>query len=113
GNVDDREPGLAQRLARAAGGDEFDAVARKSAGELDDPALVGNGDESARGAAQIFGHGGPCTCSLIWSRRIAASVSPQSRIPTVTTDSRSAAAACRNGKSGGDSSRRELGLLAA
>ena len=67
GNVDDREPGLAQRLARAAGGDEFDAVAGESAGELDDPALVGNGDESARSAAQIFGHGGPCTCSLIWS----------------------------------------------
>ena len=72
GNVDDREPRLAQRLARAAGGDEFDAVAGKRAGELDDPGLVGNGDESARGAAQIFGHGGPCTCSLIWSCRIAA-----------------------------------------
>ena len=82
GNVDDREPRLAQRLARAAGGDEFDAVARESAGELDDPALVGNGDESARGAAQIFGHGGPLhllSHLVIPDRREAASA--QSEIP--------------------------------
>ena len=51
-----REPGLAQRLARAAGGDELDAVARERAGEFDEPGLVGNGEEGARGAAQMFGH---------------------------------------------------------
>ena len=57
GDVEDRESGLAQRLARAAGRNEFDAVAGERAGEFDHPGLVGNGNEGARRAAQVFGHG--------------------------------------------------------
>ena len=50
-------PGVAQRLARAAGRNELDAVAGERAGEFDDAGFVGDGNEGARGAAQMLGHG--------------------------------------------------------
>ena len=51
------KPGLAERLARAAGGDELDAVAGERAGKLNEPGLVGNGDEGAGDEAKLLGHG--------------------------------------------------------
>ena len=48
--------GLAERLARAARGDELDAVAGERAGKLNEPGLVGNGDEGARDEAKLLGH---------------------------------------------------------
>ena len=48
GDVEHGKPGVAQRLARAAGRDELDAVAGERAGEFDEPGLVGDGDEGAR-----------------------------------------------------------------
>ena len=56
-DVEHLEPGIAQRLAGAAGRNELDAVAGERAGEFDEPGFVGDGNEGARRAAQVFGHG--------------------------------------------------------
>ncbi len=56
-DVEHLQPGVAERLAGAAGGDELDAEARKRAGEFDHSGFVGDGNEGARGAAQVVGHG--------------------------------------------------------
>ena len=58
GHVARGKAGLAQRLARAAGRDQLDSVAGKSAGEFDDPGFVGDGEKGTRCAAKMFGHGG-------------------------------------------------------
>ena len=42
GHVDDGEPRIRQRLARAAGRDDFDAVTDQLAGEFGDAGLVGH-----------------------------------------------------------------------
>ena len=47
-DVEHVEPGIAQRLARAAGRDQLDAVAGERAGEVDHAGFVGNGNEGAR-----------------------------------------------------------------
>ena len=57
GNIEDGETGVAQRLARAAGRYELDAIAGEFAGEFDDAGFIGNGNEGARCAAQMLGHG--------------------------------------------------------
>ena len=55
-DVDNRQAGIAQRLARAAGRDELDAEAGQRARKVDDAGFIGDGNERARGAAQMFGH---------------------------------------------------------
>ena len=52
GDVAHRQPGIGQRLTGAAGGDQFHALLRQRAGELDQPGLVGHGQQSAGNAAQ-------------------------------------------------------------
>ena len=64
GDVEDGEAGLAQRFARAAGRNELDAVAGERAGELDNPGLVGHGNEGAQCAAQMLGHGAVFTPAI-------------------------------------------------
>ena len=56
-DVDDLQPGVAQRHAGAAGRHKLDAEAGKRAREFDDPGFVGDGNKGARGAAQMLGHG--------------------------------------------------------
>jgi len=51
GNVGDGEPGVAQRLRGAAGGDEFITGGNEGLGEIDEAGFIGNGEEGA------FGHG--------------------------------------------------------
>src|SRR5439155_10680098 len=51
------KPRLAQRLVRAAGGDELDAVACERTGEINERGLVGHGNERARDALELIaGH---------------------------------------------------------
>ena len=50
------KPGIAQRLAGAAGRNKLDAIAGKRARKFDDAGFVGDGNEGARGAAQMLGH---------------------------------------------------------
>ena len=56
GDVEHGNAGIGQRLARAAGGNELDAVRGQRAGEIDQARLVGNGEEGARDAAEMVGH---------------------------------------------------------
>ena len=51
GDVLDLQPGRGDRLGGAAGRDQFDAVAGQRLRELDQPGLVGNGQQSAGHAA--------------------------------------------------------------
>ena len=53
-----RQAGFAQRLVRAAGGDELDAALGERAGEVHETGLVGYGKQSAGDALQIARHGG-------------------------------------------------------
>ncbi len=55
-DVEHVEPGVAQGLARAAGGNQLDAVAGQRAGKVDDAGFVGDGNEGARYAAELLGH---------------------------------------------------------
>ena len=55
-DVEHLESGIAQRHAGAAGRDELDAEAGERAREVDDAGFVGDGNEGARGAAEMLGH---------------------------------------------------------
>ena len=55
GNVAHRQPGVAQRLRRSAGGDQLHAVRRERLAEFDDPALVGDREERALDGDLIHG----------------------------------------------------------
>ena len=63
GYVDDLEAGIGQRLARAAGRDEFDAALGQRACEVDQAGLVGNGNQRAGDAAEVGRHGRPRACA--------------------------------------------------
>ena len=52
-DVDHREARIAQRLAGAAGGNKFDAVARERAGEFNHACFVGDGNKGAHRAAKL------------------------------------------------------------
>ena len=56
-DVEHIQSGIAERHAGAAGRNQLDAEARQCAREVDDPGFVGDGNEGARGAAEMFGHG--------------------------------------------------------
>ena len=56
GDVDHLQPGLAQRLGGAAGGDQLDAVAGEGLGEIDEARLVGYRQQGAGDAARVAGH---------------------------------------------------------
>jgi hypothetical protein len=56
-DVEHFQAGVGQRLARAAGRNQFDAIAGETAGEFDHSGFVGHGNESAGSAAQMVGHG--------------------------------------------------------
>ena len=56
GDVDHLQPGIFQRLGRAAGRNEFDAVAGKRLGEIHQSGLVGYRQQSAGDAARVAGH---------------------------------------------------------
>ena len=45
GNIGDRQPGLAQQLGGAAGGEQRDAELREAARELDDALFIGNAEQ--------------------------------------------------------------------
>ena len=55
-HFDDLEPGVGQRLARAAGGDQLDAALGERAGEVDQAGLVGHRDQGAGDTADVFSH---------------------------------------------------------
>ena len=57
GHFDHLQAGLAQLFARAAGRNELDAIVGQRAGERDEAGFVGDGNEGARCAAQLLGHG--------------------------------------------------------
>ena len=52
GNVDHRDPGFAQELGGAAGGDDLDAVAAERVCELGKAGLVADGEQRARNLAR-------------------------------------------------------------
>ena len=56
-DVEYLEAGVAQRFAGTAGRDELDAEAGQRAREFDHARFVGDGNQGARGAAQMLGHG--------------------------------------------------------
>ena len=56
-DVEHLESGIAQRHAGAAGRNQLDAEAGQCAREVDDAGFVGDGNEGAGGAAEMFGHG--------------------------------------------------------
>ena len=53
-----RHAGVAKLLGRAAGREDLDAVRGQRLAELDEPGLVGNGDEGSCDADEIGGHDG-------------------------------------------------------
>ncbi len=99
-----RDTGLGDRLGRAAGGDDFDAVPGERAGELGEPALVGHRDQGAADGDQVVrGHerlrGGnrgspePITCPVTPPRRPAwrgLGIPPSARLSARRPASRSA-----------------------
>ena len=56
GDVPDLQPRRRDRLGGAAGGDQFDAVPGQRLRKLDQPGLVGNGQQSAGHLARMVGH---------------------------------------------------------
>ncbi len=59
GDVFDGDEGIAKKLGRASGGDEFDAEAGKLAGEIDKAGLVGDAENGALDLGGGAGHGRP------------------------------------------------------
>ncbi len=51
------QPGLRDRLCRATGRDQLDAMGGQRPGKLDQAGLVGNGEKRAGDAAERVGHG--------------------------------------------------------
>jgi hypothetical protein len=59
GHVGNGQAGVDQRLAGAAGRNDFDAVTDQLAGEFGDAGFVGHRNQGARRTAQMLGHGVP------------------------------------------------------
>ncbi|MPL60780.1 hypothetical protein SDC9_06342 [bioreactor metagenome] len=64
GHIAHAQPGLAQRLGGAAGRQQLDAAGGKRAGKVDQPGLVGDGDQGA-GEGDVSGHGWQSLCSEV------------------------------------------------